>query len=147
MVKSVSQPLIQMEFAPSPQNTAFVAAIQFRRTRSELVKAPGYENYGLQDLPSVTWWWYEVEMKPVVLLAGSWDLEQQVALRCRGYLAKSPDVVWVGIIVRDEKGSNKWLKDYAIRQGAIIEPDTQQTLGPESELGRIVGDYRTKHGL
>jgi hypothetical protein len=139
-----------MEFTGSRKGTSFVAAVKFERQRVELIKAPGFEkNENLNSMPSITWWWYEVDMLPKTILLGSWDLKKMITLKCRHYLATREDTSWIGIIVRDSNGEEKWQEDYLLREGKVVDPRTKRILGNENEedVNDVIKTYLRTQGF
>lgn len=137
-----------MDFARDAADMTFVAAVALKRTQSRLVKQEGYEEFELNQMPAVTWWYYMVSMLPTRLVAGEWELKRSIMVKCRNYLGSSKDQNWAAIIVADKKGKRYWLRDWCIRDGKVIAMGGKETvLGPETELGLIVRDFRKANGL
>jgi hypothetical protein len=137
-----------IDFAAGPDGTRFVAAVRFRRSRVELVKAPGWEKqHNLGISPAITWWWYEVDMAPEAVLDGTWEAARAIMLKCRHYLATSSDTAWVGVIVRDEHGKELWLKDFALREGHVVDSLRNEVMGDEAEVMDVIRRYRLQNGL
>src|ERR1035441_3697196 len=139
---------LKLDFAAGPEDTEFLAAVKFRRSRAELVRSPGFEKEkDLNRAPNITWWWYEVDLVPESVVNGNWSLAEGVQLDCRHYLATEDDKSWVGILVKNKSGAVKWLKDYAIRDGRVIDPMDNRVIGAERDLSGIVLEYRRLNGL
>ena len=129
----------EMGFAATTEGSKFVAAVKFRRSRVELFRAPGFEKeQNLDAFPSITWWWYEVDLEPEAVIMGSWEIDRIVTLKCCHHVATSTDASWVGIIVRDNSGQVKWLKEYILREGQVFDPDTDALLGTEQGIKDII---------
>lgn len=141
-------PQYEIDFAAGTEGTKFLAAVKFRRTRVELVRAPGFEKeQNLNIFPNITWWWYEVDFEPVTLILGEWKMGRMLTVKCRHYLATAVDDSWVGIIVRDKNMKEKWLKDYILRAGRIIDPQTGRVLGEVKALESLIDTYCKTNGL
>jgi hypothetical protein len=145
---SEKTPDAAMDFAPNPDGMRFEAALKLRRTRSELVKAKGWEHESNLNLsPAITWWWYEVDFLPEAVLAGTWPQNRAISLKCRHYLATSEDSHWIGIIVMNPAGKELWLGEFVLRGSRVIDPELDTVIGQEKDLAEILASYRRKRGL
>jgi hypothetical protein len=139
---------VEMKFASGIEKAVFSAAVRFHRTQSVLKRAKGFEEeQDLSVMPTMTWWWYEVRLMPDALIAGTWNLSDDIVLDCRSDLATSADTLWVGVIVRDQAQINKWLWDFKIHDGKVVDRDTGEPAAAEAQSKDFIVEYCRKHGL
>jgi len=135
-VKLLDPDAIALELVNEPEGAKFQAAIEFERmgqTPSEDVRS---EMAMAGDLP--------VELRPVRVIAGTWDLKKNVRVEGSLYLAASPESRWIGILVADASGKTRWFTEFVLRDGKIFEGGTGELIGDEPNASRVLSAYLKK---
>lgn len=103
-----------MAFATNLKQMSFVAAVRFQRTESRLVRLPGYEQRKLDEMPDITWWWYELLLEPQKSLVGQWPADRKVRLKTRSFIGSSSQRDWIGLIGKTADGDEQWLNAWQL---------------------------------
>jgi hypothetical protein len=126
-----------LELVSDPEGCRFVATVEFDRV--QVLPASR-----ASDGSIIT---YYTELKPIKLIQGSWDLSQNVTVQSGPYLATAENKDWIGVLVKDQSGQDRWFTEFFLRNGRLYEGGTEEFVATEPEAPKIIQTYLRENGV
>jgi hypothetical protein len=126
-----------LELVSDPEGCRFVATVEFDRVH--VLPAARSSDGSIAT--------YYTELKPVKLLQGTWDLSPNVTVQSGHYLATSDNRAWVGILVKDPSGRERWFTEFVLRNGRLYEGGTDEFFAAEAKAPGMIQKYLRENGV
>jgi hypothetical protein len=126
-----------LELVTDPEGCRFVATVEFDRV--QVLPASRASDGSIAT--------YYTELKPVKLIQGSWALSPNVTVQSGHYLATSVNKDWVGILVKDPSGQDRWFTEFSLRSGRLFEGGTEEFFATELDAPKTIQTYLRENGV
>lgn len=127
---------VPLELVNEPEGAKFLAAVEFERLGKTPFEDVRTERAVAGDLPA--------ELRPIRVIAGQWDLKNNVRVEGSLYLAASTDTRWIGVLVTDSSGKTRWFTEFVLKDGKIFEGGTAELIGEEKDAAKVLSTYLKK---